>query len=237
MENNLRQNVVVFTGAGISAESGLSTFRDKNGLWRQYNAQKLASVAGFEEDPQAVLDFYNARRKILLEVKPNHAHLMLAALESKHDVTIITQNVDDLHERAGSSRVIHLHSELTKVTSSGNRLAPENIEVYPLDKPIKLGDKAKDGSQLRPFIVWFGEYLDNLDEVVNLIRYADIFVVIGSSLIVQPAASLAGLAHPEVPKFLIDPGDMKGRLPRGFTHIQKGASEGIDIFLEEIDKL
>ena len=234
----VRQNIVVLTGAGISKESGIPTFRDNNGIWRKHDAIKLASVMGFEEDPQAVLDFYNARRKNLLEVQPNHAHKMLAELEKQHDVTIITQNVDDLHERAGSSRVIHLHGELKKVTSSLNRLNPYCIKEYPLDVPIRLGDKAADGSQLRPYIVWFGEYLGlEMDEAVKLVRYADIFVVIGTSLVVYPAAGLVNYAHHEVPKFLIDPGDMQGRLPEGFHHIQKTAVEGIDILMEEISKL
>ena len=231
----VRQKIVVLTGAGISRESGIPTFRDNNGMWKKYDAQKLASVAGFEEDPQAVLDFYNARRKNLLEVQPNHAHRMLAELEKLHDVTIITQNVDDLHERAGSSHVIHLQGELTKVTSSLNRLNPDYIKEYPLDVPIRLGDKAADGSQLRPFIVWFGEYLGlEMDEAVEQVRNADIFVVIGTSLVVYPAAGLVNYAHPEIPKFLIDPGDMKGRLPKGFHHIQKTAVEGIDILMDEI---
>ncbi len=234
----VRQNIVVLTGAGISKESGIPTFRDNNGIWRKHDAIKLASVMGFEEDPQAVLDFYNARRKNLLEVQPNHAHKMLAELEKQHDVTIITQNVDDLHERAGSSRVIHLHGELKKVTSSLNRLNPDCIKEYPLDVPIRLGDKAADGSQLRPYIVWFGEYLGlEMDEAVKRVRYADIFVVIGTSLVVYPAAGLVNYAHHEVPKFLIDPGDMQGRLPEGFHHIQKTAVEGIDILMEEISKL
>ena len=233
-----RQNIVVLTGAGISKESGIPTFRDNNGMWKKYDARKLASVVGFEEDPQAVLDFYNARRKNLLEVQPNHAHKMLAELEKQHDVTIITQNVDDLHERAGSSRVIHLHGELKKVTSSLNRLNPYCIKDYPLDVPIRLGDKAADGSQLRPYIVWFGEYLGlEMDEAVKRVRYADIFVVIGTSLVVYPAAGLVNYAHHEVPKFLIDPGDMQGRLPEGFHHIQKTAVEGIDILMEEISRL
>ena len=234
----IRQKIVVLTGAGISRESGIPTFRDTNGMWKKFDAMKLASVAGFEEDPQAVLDFYNVRRKNLLEVQPNYAHKMLAELEKKHDVTIITQNVDDLHERAGSSNVIHLHGELTKVTSSLNRLNPDCIKEYPLDVPIRMGDKAADGSQLRPYIVWFGEYLGlEMDEAVELVKYADIFVVIGTSLVVYPAAGLVNYAHHEVPKFLIDPGDMQGRLPEGFHHIQKTAVEGMDILIEEIDKL
>ena len=234
----VRQNIVVFTGAGISKESGIPTFRDNDGLWNKFDAKKLASVAGFEENPQTVLDFYNARRRNLLEVEPNHAHKVLAELEAEHDVTIITQNVDNLHERAGSSHVIHLHGELTKVTSSRNRLAQENIKEYPLDVPIKLGDKAADGSQLRPYIVWFGEYLGpEANEANRLIKYADIFVVIGTSLIVYPAAGFVNHAHPEVPKFIIDPGDMTDRVPSGFKHIQATAVKGVDILLNELSKL
>jgi len=234
----IRQKIVVFTGAGISIESGIPTFRDANGMWKKYDAKKLASVAGFEEDPQAVLDFYNARRRNLQEVKPNHAHLVLAELEQKHDVTIITQNVDDLHERAGSTNVFHLHGELTKVTSSWNRLNPDFIKEYPLDVPIRLGDKAADGSQLRPFIVWFGEYLGPETEIaINHIKNADIFVVIGTSLIVYPAAGFVNYAHHEVPKYLIDPSDMSNRLPAGFKHIKATAVEGVDILMEELEKL
>ena len=234
----IRRKVVVLTGAGISKESGIPTFRDMDGMWKKHDAMKLASAAGFEEDPGAVLDFYNARRKNLLEVQPNHAHLMLAELEKRHDVTIVTQNVDDLHERAGSTHVIHLHGELTKVTSSRNRLDPDCIEEYPLDMPIRMGDKAADGSQLRPYIVWFGEYLGPEAELaVAEIKYADIFAVIGTSLMVYPAASFVNYAHHEIPKFLIDPGDMNGRLPDGFKHIRKTAVEGIDILMEEINKL
>ena len=229
------KKIVILSGAGISKESGIPTFRDTNGMWMKYDAQKLASVAGFEENPQAVLDFYNARRKNLLEVQPNHAHKMLAELEKQHEVTIITQNVDDLHERAGSSRVIHLHGELTKVSSSLNRLDPDCIKEYPLDVPIKMGDKAADGSQLRPFIVWFGEYLGpEVEQAVILIENADILVVIGTSLVVYPAAGLVNFAPNGIPKYLIDPGDMQGRLPQGFHHIKKTAVEGIDILLDMI---
>ena len=233
----VRQNIVVFTGAGISAESGIPTFRDSNGMWNKYDAKKLASVAGFEENPQAVLDFYNARRRNLLEVQPNHAHIALAELEKIHDVTIITQNVDNLHERAGSTKVIHLHGELSKVTSSKNRLNPECIKEYPLDVPIKLGDKAIDGSQLRPYIVWFGEYLNTMEIAIDIVKYADIFVVIGTSLVVYPAAGLVDYAHPEVPKYLIDPSNMEGKLPARFKHIQAKAVEGVDLFLKELENL
>lgn len=232
-----RKKIVVLTGAGISKESGIPTFRDTNGMWMKYDAQKLASVEGFEEDPQAVLDFYNARRKNLLEVHPNHAHKMLAELEKQYDVTIITQNVDDLHERAGSSRVIHLHGELTKVTSSLDRLNPDYIKEYPLEVPIRMGDKAADGSQLRPYIVWFGESLGpEIEQAVIMIENADLFVVIGTSLVVYPAAILVNFAQHGVPKILIDPGDLQGRLPEDFHHIQKTAVEGIDILMEAIIK-
>ena len=224
----MQQKLVVFTGAGISAESGIPTFRDANGMWGKYDAMKLASVEGFEEDPQAVLDFYNARRKNLLEVEPNHAHHVLADMEKRFDVTIITQNVDNLHERAGSSRVIHLHGELTKVTSVVDRLNPNNIMEYPLDVPIRLGDKAANGTQLRPYIVWFGEYVDNMDVAIRLVKKADLFVVIGTSLVVYPAAGLVDYAPREIPKFLIDPKDLKGGLPAGFQHIKAKAVEGVE---------
>ncbi len=233
----MRQKLVVFTGAGISAESGIPTFRDANGMWGKYDARKLASVEGFEEDPQAVLDFYNARRKNLLEVEPNHAHRVLADMEKQYDVTIITQNVDNLHERAGSSRVIHLHGELTKVTSVVDRLNPNNIKEYPLDVPIRLGDKAANGTQLRPYIVWFGEYVDNMDVAIHLVKKADIFVVIGTSLVVHPAAGLVNYAHREIPKFLIDPNDLKGGLPSGFQHIKAKAVEGVEEMVRRLEEL
>ena len=229
----MQQKLVVFTGAGISAESGIPTFRDANGMWGKYDAMKLASVEGFEEDPQAVLDFYNARRKNLLEVEPNHAHRVLADLEKQYDVTIITQNVDNLHERAGSSKVLHLHGELCKVTSSRDRLNPNCIKDYPLDVPICLGDKAGDGSQLRPYIVWFGEYVDNMELATHLVRQADIFVVIGTSLVVHPAAGLVDYAPSGIPKFLIDPNDLKGGLPEGFRHIKAKAVEGGEELVKE----
>ena len=227
----LRQKVVVLTGAGLSAESGLATFRDDNGLWKNNDAEKLASVAGFEENPQAVLDFYNYRRKQLLGVEPNHAHKMLVELEKWYDVTILTQNVDNLHERAGSTHVIHLHGELTKVTSSKDRLNPCCIKDYPLDKPICLGDKAEDGSQLRPFIVWFGEYVYAMDYV----KEADIFVVIGTSLTVYPAANLVDYAHSKVPKFIIAPNSKE--IPNGFVHIKESATKGVDKLIEKLIKL
>ncbi len=230
-------NIVVFTGAGISAESGISTFRDKNGLWENYDAMKLASIDGFRENPEAVLDFYNDRRWQLFDAKPNHAHYVLAELEKQYDVTIITQNVDDLHERAGSSKVIHLHGELTKVTSSRVREDDRCIKYYPLNLPICIGHKADDGSQLRPYIVWFGEELRYIDEARQLVEKADIFIVIGTSLVVYPAAGLVGYARHGIPKFLVDPSDMDERLPVGFKHIKAKAVKGVDILLEEMMKI
>lgn len=234
----LRQHIVVLSGAGMSAESGLSTFRDKDGLWKQYDWKRLASAAGFYEDPEEVLEFYNMRRKCLLEVEPNHAHRLIAELEKWHDVTIITQNVDNLHERAGSSNVIHLHGELAKVTSSDDRNNPDCIKELPLDIPIRIGDKAADGSQLRPYIVWFGEFVSDFEKAVKIVREADIFLVIGTSLTVQPAASLVRYAHSEVPKFIINPGEAYNPydddLLEGYVHIKEKASTGVETFIERL---
>lgn len=234
----LRQHVVVLSGAGMSAESGLSTFRDKDGLWKQFDWKRLASAAGFHEEPEAVLEFYNMRRKRMLEVEPNHAHRLIAELEKWHDVTIITQNVDNLHERAGSSNVIHLHGELAKVTSSDDRNNPDCIKELPLDIPIRIGDKAADGSQLRPYIVWFGEFVSDFEKAVKIVREADIFLVIGTSLTVQPAASLVRYAHSEVPKFIINPGEAYNPydddLPEGYVHIKEKASTGVETFIERL---
>ena len=233
--STLRQKIVILTGAGISKESGLDTFRDKDGMWQKHDAMRLSSIEGFEQEPQAVLDFYNARRKQLLEVEPNEAHKILAELERWHDVTIITQNIDNLHERAGSTQVIHLHGELTKVTSSRNRLDPHCIKEYPLDVPIRLGDRAEDGSQLRPYIVWFGEYVPAMEVAEDHVREADIFVVIGSSLSVYPAAGLTRYAHGSVPKFVVDP--HLEIIPTGFTHIKDTATRGVAQLKKEIERL
>ena len=232
-----KKKLVVFTGAGISAESGLSTFRDKSGLWNRYDPLKLASVGGWLKNPELVLDFYNYRRKQLLEVEPNHAHKLLAELENWFDITIITQNVDNLHERAGSSHVIHLHGELTKVTSSKEMLNPHCIKEYPLDKPILIGDKAEDGSQLRPFIVWFGECLYAMEVAIDYVKDADIFVVIGTSLEVNPAATLINYTNSETPCYVIDPSDLSNKIPNGFVHIKEVATKGVDILIDELTQL
>lgn len=227
------KHIVVLTGAGISAESGLSTFRDNNGLWTKVNAAELASIYGYRKDRAKVLAFYNERRKNLLNVEPNHAHKVLAELEKEYKVSIITQNVDDLHERAGSTNVLHLHGELRKVTGSSNPNDVRCIREMPLDQPICIGDKAADGSQLRPFIVLFGESVPNITEAKRICREADIFVVIGTSLVVYPADTLIDYVPWKIPCYLIDPGDSWQDL-HNFEHIKTTAVAGVDILKEKL---
>ena len=235
--NNIMQQLVILTGAGISAESGLSTFRDTDGLWQQYDVMELASIQGYRRNRERVLEFYNARRSNLLTVRPNHAHDLLAELERDYQVTIITQNVDDLHERAGSTHVLHLHGELTKVTSSMNPNDPKCVVERPLDQAIAIGDKAADGSQLRPFIVFFGENVPNMSLAAQIVQQADIFVVIGTSLVVYPAATLLRHVPKGTPCFLIDPGTFDDTMVRGFEHIQTTAVAGIDLLKEKLRQL
>lgn len=230
-----RQHIVFLTGAGISAESGLSTFRGKDGLWTNEEWVYLASTDALYDDTQRCLDFYNLRRKHLAEVEPNAAHRMIAELERQYDVTVITQNVDNLHERAGSTRVIHMHGELSKVCSMKNRTTC--VKEYPLTTPIKVGDKAEDGAQLRPYIVMFGEYISDMDVAQNNVSNADVFVVVGTSLKVYPAAGLINYAHKEVPKFVIDPGEMDQCVGLGFTHYKTTAVDGMRMLLEAFEKL
>lgn len=231
---NKKKKLVILSGAGISKESGIDTFHDKDGLWKKHDAMKLASIEGWNEDPQAVLDFYNARRRQLLDVQPNKAHKLLAELEEWYDVSIITQNVDDLHERAGSSHVIHLHGELAKVCSSIDKEKTDCIEFRPLSNDIHLGDKAKDGSQLRPYIVWFGESVPNMKVAINTAFEADIFVVIGTSLLVSPANTLtacSGASH----NIVIDPGEVE--VPEGFLHIKETATVGMEMLYNSLMRL
>jgi NAD-dependent deacetylase len=195
------KKIIVLTGAGISAESGLKTFRDSGGLWEEHRIEDVATFEGWQRNPQLVLTFYNERRKQLLQVEPNAAHKALVRLEQKYDVQIITQNVDDLHERAGSSKVLHLHGELKKVRST----VDENL-VYDLDGwELKMGDKCEKGSQLRPHIVWFGEAVPMIQLATKLTAQADIFIVIGTSLNVYPAASLIEFVPYNAAMYLIDP--------------------------------
>ena len=230
-----RQHIVFLTGAGISAESGLKTFRGKDGMWTNLEWRYLASTDALFNDTQRCLDFYNFRRQQLAEVVPNDAHRMIAALEKEHEVSIITQNVDDLHERAGSTHVLHLHGELRKVCSMRDRTAC--VREYPLTVPIRIGDKAEDGAQLRPYIVMFDEFVDNIDIAADIATHADIFVVVGTSLTIYPAADLIRYPHREVPKFIIDPGEMDACAPLGFTHIQTTASDGMRRLLEAFEEL
>lgn len=231
------KHLVLLTGAGISKESGLSTFRDKDGMWQNFNAQELASIQGYRRDRAKVLEFYNARRKNLLTVEPNHAHYVLAELEKEYNVSIITQNVDDLHERAGSTNVLHLHGELRKVTGSNNPNDPKCIVEKPLDEPILIGEKAADGSQMRPYIVFFGENVPNMTKAKRIAEDADIFVVIGTSLQVYPAANLTDSVTWGIPCFIIDPGESYGQAIYGFNHIKTTAVEGVDILKEELKSL
>lgn len=194
------KHMVILTGAGMSAESGLKTFRDSNGLWEGHDVMEVASPIGFSKNPELVLDFYNQRRRQLLEVQPNSAHYTLAALENNYTVSIVTQNVDDLHERAGSSNVLHLHGELFKVRSSYNEAT-----IFEWKKDLVLGDLCKDGYQLRPHIVWFGEAVPMIEKAIRICKTADILIIIGTSMQVYPAASLMHYVTKDTKTFFIDP--------------------------------
>jgi len=222
------KNLVFLTGAGMSAESGISTFRDSGGLWEQYPVEAVASIQGYERNPQLVQNFYNERRAQLSSVHPNEGHRLVASLQDQYHVTVVTQNVDDLHERAGSRNIIHLHGELMKATSSRNPNDTSCIVTLPKENPIiKMGDKAKDGSQLRPFIVWFGESVPMIEPAIAEVSKADILVVIGTSLNVYPAAGLLNFTNPHCQIYLIDPKEVPYNPTLGIHHIMKGASEGM----------
>lgn len=222
------KNLVILSGAGMSAESGISTFRDAGGLWDKYPVMQVASAEGYVCDPELVINFYNERRKQLLDVKPNAGHMGLAELEKDFHVTVVTQNVDNLHERAGSTHVIHLHGELTKVCSSRDPYNPRYVrELKPEEYEVKMGDKAGDGSQLRPFIVWFGEAVPEIETAINYVEEADIFVIIGTSMNVYPAAGLLNYVPRTAEVYLIDPKPVDTHSMRRIHVIQKGASEGV----------
>lgn len=219
-----KKKLVVLTGAGMSAESGISTFRDSNGLWEQYRVEDVATPEGFARAPKLVLDFYNQRRRELLNTKPNAGHIGLAQLESRYDVQIITQNIDDLHERAGSTNVIHLHGELMKACSVRDLnttypLSPEHPDIH-------LGDKDPHGNQLRPFVVWFGEPVPMIEPAIREVEDSDIFVIIGTSLNVYPAAGLLNYVRRGQPIYLIDPKEVQ-TYRTDIEHLQCGASEGV----------
>ena len=222
------KKLVVLTGAGMSAESGISVFRGGGGLWDKYPVEQVATPEGYAANPALVTKFYNERRKQLLEVEPNCGHKLLAEMEKYFQVTVITQNVDNLHERAGSSEVIHLHGELTKVTSTWQPNNPNYIrELTPEEYEVKIGDLAADGSQLRPFIVWFGESVPMIEKAIEYCESADIFLIIGTSLNVYPAAGLLNYVPADVPVYLIDPNEVPIASGRKVHVIQKGASEGM----------
>lgn len=195
------KKIVILTGAGISAESGIKTFRDSDGLWEQYRVEDVATYDAYLRDPKLVLDFYNARRREVFKAKPNEGHRQLVRLEEKYDVQIITQNIDNLHEQAGSSHVLHLHGELTKARSDRD----DNLIIEIGDRDIHIGDKAPDGAQLRPHIVWFGEAVPNIEPAAEMCEQADYFVVIGTSMNVYPAAGLIHYVPRTSPCWLVDP--------------------------------
>lgn len=217
------KKLVVLSGSGISAESGIRTFRDNAGLWEEYDVTEVATPQAWERNRPLVMRFYNERRKALLDAKPNAAHMALADLEKYFDIQIITQNVDDLHEQAGSSRVLHLHGELKKV-----RCPINEEEIYELDGwELKEGDLSKGGHQLRPHIVWFGEPVPAMEKAVPLAHEADIFLVVGTSLNVYPAAGLINYVQPGIPIYVIDPAEPAGIRYRNVHFIRKPATVGM----------
>lgn len=222
--------ITVLTGAGISAESGLKTFRDSNGLWEGHDVMEVASPQGFAKNPALVLDFYNQRRRQLQEVSPNEAHIALAELEKNYDVAIITQNVDDLHERAGSSRVVHLHGELLKARN----VYSEN-SVLDWKKDINLGDVCENGHQLRPHIVWFGEAVHMMEVAIDLVYASDIVMIVGTSMQVYPAAGLVQYAKRHIPIFFIDPNPSIEASERIRVYAEK-ATTGVPKAISEIVK-
>ncbi len=221
------KKLVVLSGAGISAESGLKTFRDSDGLWEGYNIEDVATARAWKKDPARVLEFYNLRRKNVADANPNAGHFGFADLEKDFDVHIITQNIDDLHERAGSTNVMHLHGEIFKMRSELN----EEL-IYEIRTDIKLGDKAEDGNQLRPHIVWFEEPVYMIEAAIPIIQNADIIVIVGTSLVVYPAAGLLYYAKDEVPKFILDKKIPDTSSINNLTAIEKPATEGILVLKE-----
>ncbi|MDG4949619.1 NAD-dependent deacylase [Weeksellaceae bacterium KMM 9724] len=218
-----KKHIVVLTGAGISQESGIKTFRDSNGLWENHDIMEVASPEGFRSNPELVLNFYNLRRRQLQEVEPNAAHLFLAELEKHYDVSVVTQNVDDLHERAGSSNIIHLHGELKKARS-----VADEYTTYDHPGDLNLGDLAPDGHQLRPHIVWFGEAVPEMSRAMEVTRKADILLIIGTSMQVYPAAGLIDFVDSDVPIYIVDPEKVPQSGNSRVTHIQEKAVKGCE---------
>ena len=224
------RKIVVFTGAGISAESGISTFRDSGGLWEKYDIRDVATPEAWQRNPNLVLEFYNQRRKQVLEVLPNAAHSALVELEKKFQVQIITQNVDDLHERAGSKNVVHLHGEIRKSRSTRNPELVYNIKGWEL----KAGDKCAEGSQLRPHIVWFGEMVPEMDIATDISAEADIFLIIGTSLNVYPAAVLVHSTRKDCPIYLVDPNEVNNPGISNLVFIKETAGLGVPALVEKL---
>lgn len=221
--------IVVLTGAGISAESGLKTFRDGDGLWENYPVEQVASIEGWYANPKIMLQFYNERRRQIEKAQPNKGHLLLAQLEQQHDVRIVTQNIDNLHERAGSTHVLHLHGVVTKAQSDRDPGLISDIGY----NDIHWGDKASDGAQLRPHIVWFGEAVPNIERAVHLVQQADLLLIIGTSMVVYPAAGLVNYAPHGIPIYYIDPHPSTMQRPN-LHIIQEKAGTGMDLFLQAI---
>ncbi len=229
----MKKRITILTGAGVSAESGITTFRDSDGLWENHKVEDVAAIEGWYRNPALVLDFYNARRAQLATVKPNAAHLAIASLENDYDVTVVTQNVDNLHERAGSTRIIHLHGELTKVRPENccndmDGYSEETVFDIGSDE-IHVGDLAPNGAQLRPHIVWFGEAVPKIEAAIDAVEAADILLIVGTSLQVYPAAGLYRYAKMTVPIYIIDPKDVPVRDGR-ITHIKDVATKGMETF-------
>jgi len=228
----MKKKLVILSGSGISQESGLKTFRDMGGLWEQYDVTEVASPEAWKRDPKLVLRFYNERRKQLWEAKPNAGHRSIAELEKWFDVNVITQNVDDLHEQAGSFQVVHLHGELRKSRSTSD----PNLIYTMKNWELKLGDYCEKGSQLRPHIVWFGESVDELQRAIPIVENADIFIVIGTSLVVYPAAGLVNHTKPNIPIFVVDPHSPEMFL-KNVTYIQEKAGTGMQKLKSKLEKL
>lgn len=229
-----KKKIAVLTGAGVSAESGLGTYRDNGGLWENYDPMVVASAEGWRSNPGLLLDFYNARRAQLRDVRPNEAHRMIAELEDRYKVSVITQNVDNLHERAGSTHVLHLHGELTKIRPEDScNEADGYSEKYVIDigyEPVRLGDLAPDGAQYRPHIVFFGEAVPKIERAIETVQKADILLIVGTSLQVWPAAGLYRYASSDTPIYIIDPAGVSVRDKR-ITQIRKTATEGMKDFV------
>ena len=224
-----KKKIVILSGAGISAESGISTFRDSGGLWEQYPIEQVASIDGWYKNPELMVDFYNQRRKQLAEVSPNKAHKIIAELENDFDVVVITQNVDDLHERAGSSKIIHLHGELTKLCNEKNQKIIKDIGY----NAQTYGEKANDDSLWRPFIVWFGEAVPMMEKAIAEVSTADYLIIIGTSLNVYPAANLYNYAFHNTPIWLIDP-NIDKNLDKNIHIIKEKATVGMEIIAEKL---